>query len=97
MRLTIIKSDNLVLVEEQPNVIDCSDLPEEFHALQWYGAWGEVEFETDFNPVDENGNPTNAGPFKKPNERITDLAPYQKYIDAWMIEAQKQPAQADAA
>ena len=46
MRLTIVKDDNLVIIDKRPIRFDLSDygLPENFHALQWYGNDGEAEF-----------------------------------------------------
>ena len=39
MRLTIVKDDNLVIVDKRAIRFDLApyDLPEKFHALQWYG------------------------------------------------------------
>ena len=67
-RITIIKSDSHVGIDGQFFPVDCSDLPENFHALQWYGTLGEVEW---------LGNP------KPQNTEIISIAPYQKYIDRW--------------
>jgi hypothetical protein len=39
---------------------------------------GKVEYKTDYI------NNT-----RKPNARIADFTPYQKYVDTWMVEAQK--------
>ena len=46
MRLTIVKDDNLVMIDQRPIRFDLSpyDLPENFHALQWYDDHGEEEF-----------------------------------------------------
>jgi hypothetical protein len=69
MRVTIIKADNAVYVGGVAMLgIDCSALPVNFHALQWYGTWGDLE-------TNVNG--------QHANERITDFAPYQQYVDAW--------------
>jgi hypothetical protein len=81
MRVTIVAEDNLVVVEGQPERVDLSTLDEEIHAVQWFGTVGEVEFKTDYI---ENT--------RKHNERISDFTPYQKFVDAWMIEAQKNAA-----
>lgn len=80
MHLTIIKSDNAVGVDGLFYTIDCSELPANFHALQWdgpesgEGGAGEVEF---------NGKP------KPPNEEITDLGGYYVYYEAWQVEDYK--------
>jgi len=67
MHLTIIKEDNMVYVDKMAKNVDCSDLPEDFHALQWNGKSGWVEF------VDN---------YKSP-ENINDITAYQQYIDKW--------------
>lgn len=69
-RLTIIKDDNTVGIDGLFFEIDCSDLPSNFHALQWYedNNQGEVEWK---------GTP------KPQNTLITDLIEYQKYVDSW--------------
>lgn len=80
MRVTIIADDSHVYVEEQALVVDLTGLDPEIHAVQWYGTVGEVEYRHD-----------HIANVRKPNERITDFAPYQVFVDQWMIEAQKVP------
>lgn len=72
-RMTIIKDDNNVYIDGKPHIVDCSSLPENFHALQWYGDenYGEIEM---------NGRP------KPPNIEINSIQDYQSFIDAWYIE-----------
>lgn len=71
MRVTIVKNDGLVSVDGVAiRGLDVSSLPSDFHALQWYGTKGEVEF---VNP--------NTGAMR--NETITSLAAYQACINAW--------------
>lgn len=50
MRLTIVKEDNLVLIDRQVQTFDLSgyELPESFWALQWQETSGEIEY-TDKN------------------------------------------------
>ena len=79
MRVTIVPADCKVVVEGQPETVDCSSIDEMIHAVQWYGTVGEVEFKTDFI---ENT--------RKANERIDDFTPYQKFVDLWTVEAQKE-------
>lgn len=67
-RITIVKNDNQVGIDGVFLPVDCSDLPQNFHALQWIDTEGEVEW---------NGKP------KPQNTEITSLKPYQKYIDRW--------------
>ncbi|MEL7086862.1 MAG: hypothetical protein AAGL98_00220 [Planctomycetota bacterium] len=79
MRVTIIKDDNAVNIDGTRRYVDCSSLPADFHALQWNDAAGEIEY----------ARMTCAhcgGHSKKANELITDLAPYQPYVDAWKAE-----------
>lgn len=78
MRVVIVAEDSRVSVEGASEMVDLSTLDEDIHVVQWYGTVGEVEYKHDFV---ENT--------RKPNTRITDFAPYQKYVDAWMVEAQK--------
>jgi hypothetical protein len=75
MRLTIIRDTNSVIVDGEGYTIDCSMLPRDLHAVQWYGMAGEVEYA--MMRCDHCGVAS-----KKPNEVIKDLAPYQFYVDA---------------
>lgn len=78
MRVTIVADDGIVVVEGHGERVDLSSLDEDIHAIQWYGTVGEVEYKHDH--VED---------VRKQNERITDLAPYQKFVDMWMVEAKK--------
>jgi hypothetical protein len=78
MRVVIVAEDNRVSVEGQSEIVDVSTLDEDIHVVQWYGTVGEVEYKHDY-----------IANTKAPNVRITDFTPYQKHVDAWMIEAQK--------
>lgn len=86
MRVTIVKSDNMVAVDGEGHAVDCSALPEGFHALQWDGQSGEVEYA--MTRCDHCGART-----KKGNEFVRDLSTYQPYVDAWRVAK----AQADEA
>lgn len=45
MRLTIIRDMGLVHVDGNGfDELDMSDVPEDVHALQWYGSSGEIEY-----------------------------------------------------
>jgi len=79
MRVTIVPIDNKVVVEGQPETVDCSSIDEEIHAIQWYGTVGDIEFKHDY-----------IANTRKPNVRIEDFTPYQKFVDLWTVEAQKQ-------
>lgn len=65
MKLTIVKADNLVIVDELALSFDLTPykLPANFWALQWFKNGGEIEY-TD-----------------KPNEVIKDLSRYQGIIE----------------
>lgn len=74
MRVTIIKDDNMVVVNGEARAVDCSALPADFHALQWDDVRGEVEYA----PYRADGTL-----HKKPNAAITDFTPYKTYLDKW--------------
>ncbi|UEM11749.1 hypothetical protein J4G43_046080 [Bradyrhizobium barranii subsp. barranii] len=66
MRATIVVSDNIVVVDGEPMKSDLSELAaQQVSAVQWYDTEGEVEYARHV----------------KPNEAITDFAPFQIYID----------------
>lgn len=77
MRVTIVTSDDAVLVDGVMQQVDCAALRAEGkQAVQWYDAYGEVEFIT---AVDlETGQQSRAA-----NEMIADFSPYQSYVDQW--------------
>lgn len=78
MRVTIIADDSQVYVEEQALKVDLTGLYEDIHAVQWYGTVGEIEYR--YNAVENT---------RRPNDRFTDFAPFQVFVDRWMVEAQK--------
>jgi hypothetical protein len=86
MRVTIIKDDNKVAIDGVAYSVDCKMLPLDFHALQWDGTRGEIEFKV--TRCAHCGARS-----KKGNETITDLSPYTKHVDAWNVAK----ATADAA
>lgn len=66
MRATIIADDKAVYVDGFVLwPIDLTGLSSDIHAVQWYDTWGEVEYRLG----------------AKPNARITDLSPYQVFVD----------------
>lgn len=77
MRLTIIKADNAVGIDGRFLTVDCSALPEKFHALQWegpsegVGGQGEAEW---------------IGEPKPANTQVKDLNKYYALIEAWHVE-----------
>jgi hypothetical protein len=93
MRVTIIRDDNVVLVNGEGYTVDCKDLPADFHALQWDGVGGEIEY----SMIVCDHCKTRS---KKPNAMVTDLAPYQKYVDQWQaakVHSDAERAAAEAA
>ena len=91
MRVTIVREDNLVIVDGEGHTVDCSELQAPFHALQWDGVRGEIEYAA--TRCDHCGVRSKRG-----NELISDLSPYQKYVDAWQIaKAAIQEAKPDVA
>ena len=43
-RVTIVPSDNIVIVDGVSAVVDCSHVPPFVHAIQWDGARVHIEF-----------------------------------------------------
>lgn len=69
MRLTIIVPDNMVGIDGVFYEIDLKDkVPTNLHALQWYGDYGEEEYNNKGIPENKN---------------ISDISPYQIVIDEW--------------
>lgn len=71
MRVTIIPADKVVIVDGEARSPLEFELDQTIHAVQWYGAEGEVEFISDFG----GGKPS--------NQKITDLSAFQSALDAW--------------
>lgn len=76
IKMTIVRQDNLIGVDGVFRKVDCSSLPEDFIALQWYEEEkrGEIEWE---------GNP------KPKNTIIKKLDAYRSYFDLWDQENNK--------
>lgn len=71
MRVSILAADNIIQNDGKTYTSDCSQLiTDGISAVQWHDDWGEVEYTT--NLADNT---------RKPNERITDFAPFQSYVD----------------
>ena len=43
-RVTVVPSDNVVVVDGVSKVVDCSNVPKFIHAIQWDGVRGHIEF-----------------------------------------------------
>lgn len=76
MRVTIIRDDNKVVVDGEGYTVDCTALPVDFHALQWDGTSGEVEYRMTVCSHCSTRS-------KKPNLFVNDMTPYLPYVDAW--------------
>jgi len=83
MRVTIIADDSAVYVDGEAITVDLAGIDPDIHAIQWYDTWGEVEFTTDFSKYP---------PTRKPNMFITDLSPYQVFVDRRAVAVQKRLA-----
>jgi hypothetical protein len=71
MRMTIVKSDTFVAIDGLGfNGIDMSNLSSDFHALQWYETFGNLEL---IDPVTRVMR----------NETVDNLAPYDPQISGW--------------
>ena len=79
-RISIIPADGIVAVNGMSvSGLDLSFLPDDIHAIQWYGERGEVEFRADLYG------------YKKMNEKIDSFKPFEKAVD--LFERMKATAQ----
>lgn len=85
MRVTIIPADGFVSVDGQGANLTISGLPANVHAIQWYGAFGEVEI---IDPITMK---------TVENQRIDSLDPYQGILDAYNVRMAEQLAIENAA
>jgi hypothetical protein len=80
MRVIIIAVANIVEIDGEPQIVDCSALVAEgVHAVQWYDTRGEIEY---INPP---------GQAFRLNEAIDDFTSYQSYLDAWQVAHDNPP------
>jgi hypothetical protein len=71
MRLTIVPEDGFVSIDGKGFTnLDLSFLDTSIHAIQWYGAEGEIERKNSQGKIISN-------------EVITSILPYQLAIDKW--------------
>jgi hypothetical protein len=75
MKLTIIRDDNKVYINNESLVVNCSSLPTEIRAVQWNNGSGWIEY--DSNDV------------IRPNENIDNIDQFQFLIDAWNVKKQE--------
>lgn len=85
MRITIVKDDDVVGIDGEFYTVDCSSLPADFHALQWDGGWGDIEYKAD--PITGD---------RRPNFRIVDETPYLHLVEAWKFSKVFEAAQIEA-
>lgn len=80
-KLTIVKSDGIVGVDGVFRDVNCSDLPENFHALEWdqTTSYGEVQWAHWPNK--------DRWPDRPPNTKINNIREYTKFIDRWNAAA----------
>jgi hypothetical protein len=71
MRLVIIPSDSIVIIDGKLFKIDCSSIDSSIHAVQWYTDHGTIEYS-----IAADGT-------LKPNLSITDITQFQTVIDLW--------------
>ncbi len=74
MRVSIIPEDGFISKDLLGYTGLVFDIDPTVHAVQWYGAFGEVEFK----PVYDGGVLSKQG-----NMLITDFSPYQAALNAW--------------
>jgi hypothetical protein len=84
MRLTIIPSDNAVIIDGRGMSFSLSGYPslKGIHAVQWDGEKGHIEFKN---------SPFSTTDFRT-NERINGIAAYRDIIDRWMQLATEEDA-----
>lgn len=72
MRLTIVPSDNLVLIDGERRIVDCAGFASlrGIHAVQWIETTGHIEF------LPESAQ-------HRANELIASTDRFQEVVDAW--------------
>lgn len=68
-KMTVIRADNNVIVDNESLSVDCGDLPSYIHAIQWDGEKGWIEYAPD------------ARGMQHPNIKIVDITPFQYFMD----------------
>ena len=67
-RITIVPSDNNVLVDGETRIVDMTGIDPAIHAVQWFDTEGEIEY-------------TRAD--GRRNEQINSISRFQVFIDRW--------------
>jgi hypothetical protein len=72
MRLTIIPADKFISIDNVGYyIVELPFIPENIHAVQWYGTYGDVEIKNlTTNKIVEN-------------IEITDISQFNAVIEAW--------------
>jgi hypothetical protein len=83
MRLTIIVTDNIVVIDGQSETVDLTSMSEGVRTVQWDEDAGHVEY-------------YNLGEHQ-PNEEIDNIDDYQWVIDAWEVAAVEREKKEQAA
>jgi hypothetical protein len=74
MRLTIIPADGFVSVDGKGySSMDLSFIPQDIHAVQWYGTYGEVEIKDAMGRVVKNN-------------QIDSLEPFSAAVNLWQAQ-----------
>lgn len=81
MRVSIIRDNATVTVDGVCYAVDVSELPSYFHAIQWDGSKGHIEF-----GLDAEGR-------HLPNLSLIDFKPYDFLVDRWNMENAKAAAE----
>jgi hypothetical protein len=81
MRVTIVRPDGFVSVDQEGYTCDLSFMRQEVHAVQWYDIEGEVEIK------DSRGRVVR-------NEVITSLDEFQPALAAWRAVKEESVRQA---
>jgi hypothetical protein len=71
MLLTIVKPDDIVLIDGEARRVNCSSVAPDISVIQWLDTTGWIEFDN------QPGNQFRL------NEDIDSIEPWQHLIDAW--------------
>ena len=75
MRISVVKPDNIVVVDGVARQVDLSDQDPALHAIQWDGANGEYEYKNSTGPI----------------QRVADFSELQLFLDRWIVAAPPPP------
>lgn len=82
MRVIVIVPDTFVSVDgEGYGKVDLSFLPNDVHAIQWYGTYGDVEY---VDPVTRRA---------ARNEQLESFTPYEQVLTAWATRKEQKHMQ----